>query len=216
MRMTHIESVLGADAVLYVTPRGHAWEALGLAEPEFATLHKPIAHVISKQDTGSMAAEGFPEPRFMVSAMEAIGLDLLIAWCRSNVPEGPFRYDPDDVSVQPARFFVAEYVREAAFQLLSDELPYAVAAEVDEFREGSKPLYIRITLFVERPSQKNIVVGRGGATVREIGTLARRRIEELMGQQIFLDLWVKVLPKWRSKPSALARFGLPLITGKRT
>jgi len=95
-------------------------------------------------------------------------------------------------------------------------LPYALAAEVDEFREGSIPLYIRVTVYVERESQKKMVVGSGGQTVRRLGSTARRRIETLLGQQVYLDLWVKTLPKWRTKASVLSRFGLPLVTEKRS
>jgi len=100
-------------------------------------------------------------------------------------------------------------VREAAFELLQDEVPYAIVAEVDEFREESDPAYVRIILHVERDSQRGIVVGRGGRTIRALGTAARRRLEGLLGRAVYLALQVKVLPKWRSNPSILSRFGFP-------
>ena len=97
----------------------------------------------------------------------------------------PFEYDAEDLGVQPLRFFVVEYLREAAFEQLSDELPYSFTAEVDEFREGSDPVYIRATLFVERNSQKGILIGENGRTIKAIGRHARMRLEQLMGQRVY-------------------------------
>ena len=117
---------------------------------------------------------------------------------------------PSCISTQPVRFFVEEFVREAAFEVLAQELPYALAAEVDEFREGSKAVYIRVVLYVERESQKGMVIGRRGQTIKTLGKEARSKTEALLGQPVYLDLWVKVLPKWRTAPQALERFGLPV------
>jgi GTP-binding protein Era len=126
------------------------------------------------------------------------------------LPERPFRYDPDEIGTQPMRFFVGEFLREAAFELLEDEVPYSITAEVDEFREDRTPVYIRATLYVERDSQKGIVIGKGGSVLRAIGTHARARLEALLGVPIYLETWVKVLPRWRKSRGALARFGFPL------
>lgn len=145
---------------------------------------------------------------FAVSAVTGEGLADLMASVRASVPEGPFRFDPDDVATQPVRFFAAEYVREAAFDLLHDELPYSLHAEVDEFRESDDPVYIRAIVYVERESQKRLVVGRGGQQIKAISTAARTRIETLMGRRVYLDLWVKVLPKWRRKHHLLQRLRL--------
>jgi GTP-binding protein Era len=116
------------------------------------------------------------------------------------------------MSTQPVRFFAAELVREAAFGLLRDEVPYAIAVEVDEFRETTDPVYIRMTLHVERESQKRLVIGRGGAGVKAIGSTARTGIESLIGARVYLDLRVRVTPKWRKSPGALSRLGFPLST----
>ena len=97
------------------------------------------------------------------------------------LPEGEFEFDPDDVGTQPLRFFVVEYLREAAFEQLEDELPYAFTAEVEEFREHSSPVYIRVTLLVERESQKGMIIGKGGRTIKAIGIHARARLEALLG-----------------------------------
>ena len=128
---------------------------------------------------------------------------------RAHLPEREFEHDPEDVGTQQLRFFVVEYLREAAFELLSDELPYSFTAEVDEFRESSEPVYIRATLYVERNSQKGILIGENGRTIKAIGRHARMRLEQLLGQRVFLETWVKVLPRWRRDPAQLERFGFP-------
>jgi GTPase len=144
-----------------------------------------------------------------VSAAREQGIAGLLRQIRERLPEGEFAYDPEDVGTQPVRFFVVEYLREAAFELLEDELPYGFTAEVEEFREAEQPVYIRATLFVERESQKGIVIGAGGRTIKAIGAHARRRLEELIGSPVYLDCWVKVLPNWRRSAAALTRFGFP-------
>jgi GTP-binding protein Era len=146
----------------------------------------------------------------VVSAKSGEGLAALLEAVRQRLPEGPFRYDAEDMSTQPVRFFVAEFIREAAFAELEQELPYSVAVLIDEFREESDPLYIRATLAVERESQKPIVLGRGGRTIKAIGTAARLRTEAFLGRRVHLLLWVRVWPKWRRSGTALARLGLPL------
>ena len=134
----------------------------------------------------------------------------LVTRLRERLPAGEFQYPADDLATQPMRFFVTEYLREAAFDALEDEVPYAFTAEVDEFREGRKPVYIRTTLYVERESQKGIVIGHRGETLRKIGTHARTRLEALLGEQVYLETWVKVLPGWRRNAAHLARFGFPV------
>jgi GTP-binding protein Era len=148
----------------------------------------------------------------VVSAVTGQGISELLAAVRARLPEGPFLYDTDDVGTQPLRFFAAEFVREAAYAELEQELPYSIAVEIDEFRESRTPVYIRATLAVERPSQKPIVLGQGGRTIKAIGTRARARLEALLKRRVHLALWVAVWPKWRRHPATLARLGLPLPT----
>ncbi len=145
----------------------------------------------------------------VVSSPRGEGLPALLDRLEPFLPEGPFDYDPEDIGVQPLRFFVVEYLREAAVEHLGDELPYSFAAEVEEFRENEQPVYIRATLFIERESQKGMVVGKGGRMVKAIGQHARARLEALIGSPAYLDLRVKVLPKWRRSAAALTRFGFP-------
>ena len=206
------QALQGADAVLHVHPvtDGPPPTLESLVAPGSPGLRLPARRltVLSQADRLKRA----PPPAgdaLLVSATSGQGIPELLRWCRDAVPERDFRYPADEVSAQPVRFFAAEYVREAAFAHLEDEVPYSVAAEVDEFREGSEPLYIRVAVYVERPSQRGIVIGEGGRTLRAIGTDARQRIEQLLGQRVYLDLWVKVLPNWRSRPHILERLGFP-------
>ncbi|WP_420124915.1 GTPase Era [Longimicrobium sp.] len=154
------------------------------------------------------AGERFPEAAvFEVSALTGDAVEALRAEIASRLPVSPFLYPEDDVSSQPVRFFVAELVRETAFEMFDKEVPYSVAVKVDEFREAATPVYIRATIYVERPTQKAIVIGSGGAAIRNLGQASREKIEEFVGAPVYLDLWVKVLPRWRRDPVALQRFG---------
>jgi GTP-binding protein Era len=102
-------------------------------------------------------------------------------------------------------------VRETALEQLNEEVPYSVACEIEEFREDRKPVYIRAVIHVERDSQKRILIGEKGARIREIGRVARQKIERLIGgSPVYLDLWVKVLANWRRDPRAMRRFGYQL------
>lgn len=211
MREAAIDSLKEADAILYTIAVDDAVEELEDLLGGDMVHGKPTALVRTKSDNDSNPHRG----DFFVSAHTGDGLEALKAWCVQQIPVREFRHDSEDMSVQPVRFFAAEYIREAAFELLDEELPYAVAVEIDEFREGSDPLYIGGTILVERETQKRMVIGKSGQMIRTLGTRARARIEELLGQRVYLDLWVKVLPKWRSKPGSLARFGLPVTETKK-
>ena len=98
-------------------------------------------------------------------------------------------------------------MRETALEQLDEEVPYSVACEVQEFREERSPVYIRAVIYVERESQKGILIGNKGGRLRDIGKSARVKIEALVGSPVYLDLWVKVLPNWRRKPAVMQRFG---------
>ena len=153
------------------------------------------------------ARETFGAGAAEVSAETGEGAEALRARVAELLPESHYLYPEDDLSAQPVRFFVAELVRESAFELFEKEVPYSIAVKVDEFRETETPLYIRATIYVERPTQKAIVIGSGGAAIRNLGQAAREKIEDFVGAPVYLDLWVKVLPRWRRDPVALQRFG---------
>jgi GTP-binding protein Era len=211
MRALALDAIQRMDLVLHLHP---APDAPAPPFERLARLEQPISAPVLTVYT---KADLVPVPRrielertaAVVAAAEAEGIDRLLHRIRPYLWEREFEYDPGDVGTQPVRFFVVEYLREAAFRLLGDELPYAFTAEVEEFREAERPVYIRVTLFVERESQKGIVIGQGGQTLKAIGAHARSRLEELIGAPVFLDSWVKVLPHWRKNSAALTRFGFP-------
>jgi GTPase len=208
MRATALRALGGADVIAYLHP---------LAEfpaPPFATVARlptppraPVVTVYTKADLVAPAARPGEPDGVVVSATTREGLETLVERLRAQLPEGPFHYAADAMATQPTRFFAAEFIREAAFELLEEELPYSIAVEIDEFRESRRPVYIRAVVYVERDSQKGIVIGDGGRTIKALGVAARAKIEALLGTQVFLELHVKVLPKWRRHAASLKRLG---------
>jgi GTPase len=145
-----------------------------------------------------------------VSARTGEQLDLLVELVFAQLPEGRPLYPEGHVSDEPEQHLVAELIREKALAMVRDELPHSVAVLVDEMGpdpEREDLLVIRATLFVERASQKPIVLGRRGAGLREIGTRARAELEALLGAHVYLDLHVKVAKEWQRDPRQLARLG---------
>jgi len=209
MRAAALRAIADADVVAYLHPLPEfpAPPLTSLVQvPALARI--PIVTVYTKADlVPARARPPAQAPVVVISASRNEGLDALLGVLRERLPEGPFHYDPEELATQPMRFFAAEFIREAAFEQLHEELPYSVASEIDEFREGAEPVYIRAVLYVERDSQKGIVIGEGGRTIKALGAAARAKIETLLGQRVFLDLHVKVLPKWRRNEPALKRLG---------
>jgi GTP-binding protein Era len=215
MRGTSLGALREADVVVHVIDASAdvvrpLAEVAGLPEP----VRAPVIIALNKSDLLDKKAlraltEDQPDAVFL-SARTGDGLEKLIAAIGAKLPESPFLYPEDDLSTQHLRFFAREAVREAALEQLDEEVPHALACEIEEFREGSTPVYIRATLHVERDSQKRILIGSGGQRIKAIGVQARKRIEVLVGSAVYLDLRVKVLPNWRRNPVALARLGYPL------
>jgi GTP-binding protein Era len=143
-----------------------------------------------------------------LSARDGAGVPELLDALVVRLPESPALYPEDDLSDRPLRFLVAELVREAAFEQLEQELPYALAVEVETYDESRPDLVrIRANLIVERASQKQIVIGRGGERIKAIGIQARRGIEALVEAHVHLELWVKIEPKWTKKPARVKALG---------
>ncbi len=130
------------------------------------------------------------------------------------LPESPPLYPVDEIATAPVRFFAAELIRETCFVQLADEVPYATAVEIETFREADDPVYISAMIYVERESQKGIVIGRGGSMIRRIGRESRVKIEELIGRPVYLDLRVKVLANWRRRPGRLKLLGYDTPSGR--
>ncbi|OGC02748.1 MAG: GTPase Era [candidate division NC10 bacterium RIFCSPLOWO2_12_FULL_66_18] len=144
-----------------------------------------------------------------VSAANGDNVDRLESVLLQHAPVGHPFYPPDDLSDRPERFFIAEIIREQAFALLHQELPYAVAVQVEavKAREGKDLTDVEATIYVEKGGQKGIVIGAGGQMLKRIGERARPEIEALLETRVFLRLWVKVQEGWRKDVAALRRFG---------
>ncbi len=209
MRASAVRAIADAEVIAYLHPLAEApAPALEVVAKLEHAPRAPIVSVYTKADLVPPSDRPTVGPSDVVlSAVSGEGLDALLLALRAHLPESPFHYDPAEIATQPLRFFAAEFVREAAFELLRQELPYSVACGIEEFRESPSPVYIRATLYVERDSQKGIVIGEGGRTIKALGQSARAKIETLVGQPVYLDLHVKVLPRWRRDAPSLQRLG---------
>jgi GTPase len=215
MRSTALRALKDADVVIYLADATERTppplvEAAELQSPPSA----PVWTVLNKADAirpveRQELAEALPDARF-VSALTGEGIDDLLADVARALPESAFLYPEDEISTASVRFFVSELVRETALEQLDEEVPYSLACEVEEFRETGTPVYIRTVLYVERESQKRILIGHNGQRIRDIGRAARAKVEAFVGAAVYLDLWVKVLPNWRKSDSAVRRFGYRL------
>jgi GTP-binding protein Era len=143
-----------------------------------------------------------------ISARKTDGLELLLSLTVASLPESDPLYPPDILTDEPERFFVSEIIREKIFLLYGQEIPYAVAVQIDTFQERpGKKDYIRAVIHVERDSQKGILIGKKGKSLKEVGQTARKDIEHFLGRPIFLDLDVQVKKKWRKNPVFIKRLG---------
>ena len=202
-------------AVLLVDP------AAGWREDDAALLERlagrstPVILVGTKRDLPASrdaawppAGAGTAAAQLHVSAQTGEGMPRLLEEIVARLPESPRLYPEDQLSDRPLRFLAAELVREAAFEELSQELPYALAVEILDFDESRSDLVrIRARLLVERASQKQIVIGSGGSMVKRIGIRARREIERLLGTQVHLEIRVKVEAHWSHRPNRLKSLG---------
>jgi GTP-binding protein Era len=139
-----------------------------------------------------------------ISALKGDGVDLLRKEILARIPEGPALYPKDHLTDQPERFLAAEIIREKVLHLTRQEVPHAVAVMIENWEDTPGLVRIAATIYVERPGQKAILIGAGGALLKKIGTLARREIETLVGKKVFLQTFVKVRPNWRQDPEFLA------------
>lgn len=142
-----------------------------------------------------------------ISALKEDNLDELLSAIISFLPEGEPFYSEDELTDLPTKFFVGELIREKIYQLLSDEIPYHAAVNVNEFIERESIIKIQADIIVQRESQKAIILGERGTMIKKLGMLAREDIEKFLGQKIYLQLFVKVRPKWRDNDLHLKEYG---------
>ncbi len=144
---------------------------------------------------------------YPVSALHGFGLDQVKNRIIDLLPEAPPYFDTDQITDRSERFLVGEKIREKILQFYKQEIPYAVQVEVEEFKESENLIRIRAVIYVERDSQKGILIGRGGQALKRVGRAAREDLEKLFGKKVFLELFVKVRKDWRKDESWLRRFG---------
>ena len=143
-----------------------------------------------------------------ISALEGLNVDHFIDVLKSFLPEGPKYYPDNQISDHPEQFVVSEIIREKILHLTSEEIPHAIGVNVDRmFKEDEDRVRIEATIYVERDSQKGIVIGKGGKKLKEVGKRARRDIEMLLGSKVYLELWVKVQRDWRNKVNFIRQIG---------
>lgn len=143
-----------------------------------------------------------------ISALEGLNVDHFIDVLKSFLPEGPKYYPDNQISDHPEQFVVSEIIREKILHLTSEEIPHAIGVNVDRMiKDDEDRVRIEATIYVERDSQKGIVIGKGGKKLKEVGKRARRDIEMLLGSKVYLELWVKVQRDWRNKVNFIRQIG---------
>ena len=216
---TAVETLKDVDLVLFlVDGRSTAGRGDKYVADLLAKAGRPVMLVVNKIESGALdpaLVETYREivpvvSEHVVSALYGKGIVPLVADIVARLPEGPALFPDDDVTDQTERDLAGELVREAVLRLTSEEIPHSVAVRVEEFREPETPAdktFIKATLFVERESQKGILIGDKGMKLRELGQTARKSIEKALDRQVYLELWVKVLPNWRKQARTLKQLG---------
>jgi GTP-binding protein Era len=144
---------------------------------------------------------------YAISALHKYNLDGILEKVLENLPEHPAYYDKEELTDKTQRFFVSEIIREKIFNNYQKEIPYSTEVVITAFKEEEKITRISAEIIVERDSQKNILIGKGGAMLKKVGTEARKDVERFLNQKVFLETFVKVIPDWRSKKNYLKSFG---------
>ncbi|ABG04468.1 GTP-binding protein Era [Rubrobacter xylanophilus DSM 9941] len=218
-----LDSLSESDVVLFMLDASQAKGGVGRGDRFVADLvarsRTPAIAAINKVDLLPRRDDALPivdevrgladwEDVFLISATAGTNIEPLMDAVVRLLPQGP-RYFPEGVVTDyPETLILAEYIREKALEVLREEVPHAVAVEIDEVERKGDLTVIYAIIHVERPSQRMIVLGKGGRTIKRIGTEARRDVERLLGTRIYLDLKVKVSPGWRSNRGFLERLGL--------
>lgn len=217
MREEALSAVEDADVVVLVVDAGFE-PSVDWVESFAPSVAPPRILCINKCDLVPGETVGDIETRLgavswtdiaKVSATEGTGVTELRDAILDALPESPPFYPTDELSDAPVRTFVAEMIRETCLEELEQEVPYSIAVQIEQFREreGGKPTYIEAVVFVERESQKGIVVGKGGRTIRRIGSRSREKIETFLDHRVYLELRVKVLANWRKRAGQLRVLG---------
>ena len=206
-----------ADILLYVT------DVIENPEKNIEFLEKvqhldiPIILLINKIDMSDQKTLGslvekwhslLPKAEILpLSALNKFGVDILLNRIKDLLPDSPPFFDKDQLTDKPARFFVSEIIREKILLFYDKEIPYSVEVRVEEFKEDSKLIRIRVIIYVERNSQKGIIIGHQGVALKKVSSEARKSLERFFGKKIYLEIFVKVDKDWRSSQKELDSFG---------
>jgi GTPase len=205
-----------ADLALLLVDINENWKevdeifsALNLKVPSLLLINKIDKAKKEKQEE---AISFFKEKKYakqivMISALNPTHVQELLKKIIEQLPEGEPFYAEDEISDLPTKFFVSEIVREKIYSLFEDEIPYHTTVVVNEFKQKSTLVKIRAEIIVQRESQKAIIIGDGGKMIKQIGSEARKEIEQFIDQKVFLELFVKVRPKWRENETFLKEYG---------
>jgi GTP-binding protein Era len=223
MQQQILDSLSESDVILFVLDATQAADGIGPGDRYVARLvaesGTPAIAVINKVDLLRNREEVLPiveevsglgdwREIFPISAAEGLNIEPLIEAVIELLPPGPRYFPEGKITDYPESLILAEYVREKALNVLREEVPHAVAVEIEEVERKENVTVVYATIHVERPTQRMIVLGKGGKTIKRIGIEARRDVERLLGNRIYLDLKVKVSPGWRSDKKFLERLGL--------
>jgi len=182
---------------------------LNLKAPALVILNKvdAVSEEEIKKSTDFFKSQKYCKEVLVISALRKKGINELLTAILNLLPEGPAFYEGDDISDLPTKFFVSELIREKIFLLYGEEIPYHATVLVQEFKEKTTLIKIGADIIVQRETQKGIILGEGGKMIKQLGTLARKDIEEFLGSKVFLELFVKVRPKWRDNEMQLKEYG---------
>lgn len=219
LNKTAVGSLPGADVVLFIVEARRWREEDDLVLHYLENIDAPVILVVNKIDRLKRKEGLLPflekvkskhefKEIIPCSAFDPVSVEYLLQQLRSYLPAAPFAFSPDDITDRNMRFISAEMVREQLIQVLEQELPYALAVEIERYEETDSRIQIHAVIYVERPGQKKIVIGKQGSVLKKVGTEARKRIAELAGKPVHLELWVKVKSGWQDSARLLQQLGL--------
>jgi len=209
-------SLVDADLVLLVTDINEKYDESDIFE-KLEGSSSPLAVIINKidksdEETVRAKVEYWqeklnPKAIFAVSALKDYNVLGVMNFVIEHLPEHPPYYEKDFLTDRNDRFFASEIIREKIFKIYEKEIPYSTEVIITAFKEGDQLYRISSEIIVERDSQKNILIGKGGETLKKVGTYARKDMEEFFQRKVFLEMFVKVIPDWRQKKNYLKQFG---------
>ncbi len=209
-------SLVDADLVLFVTDINERYDESDVVE-QIRKVASPVAVIVNKIDKSSEEAVKAkityweetlsPKVVFAVSALKEHNVEAVMQFVLDNLPDHPAYYDKETLTDRTERFFISEIIREKIFKLYEKEIPYSTEVIITAFKDEPEIIRISAEIIVERDSQKNILIGKGGEMMKKVGTYARKDAEEFLHKKIFLELFVKVIADWRNRKNYLKSFG---------